>query len=167
LKRLDAENAHRRTMAKRLRGHLRRQGLCELLVDKLSPEDGRTYYKNPLRPRDDRLLSLGPRLLARALGAELTLAVEPIDPPLPASPLYRPDKVPLARTLRSLLPSIGCHDERPLSGANAAAASCVALPHQVLLGGDPEVEIVPKALERIATHAQSIRAWAEETGRRR
>jgi len=158
LGRLDVENAHRRRMAARLGEALSALGWCGLTVDALPDESGRTFYKIPIRLDHEGLLAAGPERVAAALSADLNLPVEPLDRPLDATPLYRPESVPLARGLARLDSAAGA-DSRPppLPQAHAAWARHVALPHQSLLGGEPEVDSIVHALRRLGAHAAALR----------
>ena len=157
LQRLDRENLHRAAMAAELERGLVDLGGVELVRDQLSPRGGATFYKIPLRLDDEAFRAIGAERLARALSAELNLAVEPLDPPLNRHPLYQPLTAPLVTRIPGSSERV---DPRryPLPAALDAWHNCVALPHSGLLGGLPEVEAVVTALNKIRRHAKVLSA---------
>lgn len=155
LRRLPRENAHRAWMAAELAAGLAQSGRVELVGDALSPKDGATFYKLPLRLRDAALLAIGPRKLAEALSAELRFPVEPLDRPLNDHPLYRP----LASPLVARTPGLGAQVDPArfdLPAAGEAWNQCVGLPHPCLLGGPPEIGAIVEAVDKIRRHAHAL-----------
>jgi L-glutamine:scyllo-inosose aminotransferase/L-glutamine:2-deoxy-scyllo-inosose/3-amino-2,3-dideoxy-scyllo-inosose aminotransferase len=161
LQRLLRENEHRRAMAAMLNARLADLGGVTLVGDTQTPDNGSTFYKIPLRFTCDKFLALGPERLAKALTAELLLAVEPLDRPLNNNPLYRP----LTSRLVTSTPDLAarCDPARyELAVATVAWQSCIGLPHQCLLGGEPEIDAIVAALAKIREQADSlIDAWPE------
>lgn len=157
LQRLDRENDHRKEMAAKLADSLNTLGGVQLVRDRLSPSDGATFYKVVLRFSSEEYLAVGPETLARALTAELNLPVEPLDRPLDRNPLYSPLSAPLISRAAG-----GAERWDPqrfsLSTAVEAWKSCVALPHQCLLGGEQDVDAIVTALVKIKQHARALTA---------
>lgn len=166
MERLEQENRHRRTMAQWLRSGLADLGWCQMVEDGLPPEDGRTHYKIPLRIRHTELNRLGPERLATILSADLCLPVEPLDRPLPGNPLYQPQTIPLIQRLKALAPELSYEPRDSLPRAKSAWDECVTLPHQCLLGGEPEVMAILAALRRMERHADALVAAGSGGGRR-
>lgn len=155
LQRLDRENAHRMEMAMQLASKLAALGDIQLVCDGLSQPDGATFYKVVLRFSREEELSIGTETLARALTSELNLPVEPLDMPLDRHPLYSPLCSPLVT--RSVDGSEPWNPRRfRLPSALDAWNSCVAMPHQCLLGGIRDVEAIVIALEKIRRHAPAL-----------
>lgn len=155
LGRLDVENAHRLRMATVLEEAVGGLGWVSVVRDRLDPRDGATFYKIPLRIEEERLLRIGPELLARALTAELRLPVEPLDWPLNRSPLYRPETSPLvARNADAV--ELFRPGRFSLPQAEAVWRSSVALPHPCLMGGEIDVQTIATALRKIHRNADAL-----------
>lgn len=161
LERLDVENAHRRRMAGLLQQALDELGWVTLLHDRLEPAEGATFYKIPLRLNDERLVDLGPTLLARALSAELNLAVEPLDWPLNHSPLFpRDHAMPAAQAGEPASPRPPFRFELPV--AAAAWRSTICLPHACLLGGELEIRSIVAALRKLRRNVSALEGLARQ-----
>lgn len=160
LPRLDEENAYRRANADKLRESLSRvEGIRWRQSDAFEAE-GATFYKMPLTIDMAAFPGLQIRHVARALSAELNLAIEPLDAPLNNNTLYKPHLspqtacLPIARHL---------YDPRRFSLPNATAAHdcCVALPHWCLLGTDADLALIAEAFQKVRAAAPALRRWAE------
>lgn len=162
LERLDAENEHRLAMAGLLAAMLDDLGWVSLVRDQLEPRDGATFYKCPLRFSDPRLVGLGPELLARALAAELNLPVEPLDRPLPRTPLYRIDRSSILGRVPELVERAApSRCDAPV--ADAAWRSAVALPHHCLLASSIDVEAIVAAIVKIHANVAALEAHARHS----
>ncbi|MDB5692671.1 MAG: kanB [Alphaproteobacteria bacterium] len=162
VQRLDSENRHRATMAGELSSRLDAIGGMAIVRDDLAEPDGGTFYKIPLSMDDEALLRLGPVLVSRALSAELNLPIAPLDLPLDRNPLYQPLTSPLiART-----PGLADHvDPQRFQLPNAVAAwgRCIALPHECLLGGLPEVDAIAAGIEKLRAQASRLAVLDRES----
>lgn len=163
LGRLDAENEHRLAMANLLGARLADLGWVSLVRDRLTPQDGATFYKCPLRFSDPRLVALGPEILARALTAELDLLVEPLDRPLPRAPLYRIDRSAVVARVPELAQRAAPNRfDTPV--ADAAWRSAVVLPHPCLMASPLDVEAIIAALEKVRANTDELEVYAQQSG---
>ncbi len=161
LQRLPRENEHRRSMAALLEARLSRLKGVRLVRDDLAPAEGAVFYRIPLQFRDTRLLAIGPELMAAALTAELQLPVEPLDRPLNDNPLYQPLNSPLVARLPHLAEY--CDPRKfPLPRARDAWRTCVGLPHYCLMGGEPEIDAIVAAVEKIQTNYELLLARSNQ-----
>jgi len=161
LQRLDRENAHRSAMADELSHRLDAVGGMTIVRDALPKHDGGTFYKIPLWMEDEALLRLGPAMVSRALTAELNLPVAPLDWPLDRSPLYPPLTAPLILRTPGLAQRVN-PQRFDLPNAVNAWGHCVALPHECLLGGLPEVDAIGAAVAKLRAQAERLAEFAQE-----
>ena len=154
LKRLDAENAHRRELAKSLDKLIRTSGLGAPAQKDRFESKGRTFYRYTIRLEASVFGSVSPLVIARALQHELRLAVRVMDRPLPENMLYRP------HTLQShhVWQQVGVDFDPStfaLPVADAAWESIIALPQHCLLGDNSDLDDIVVALEKVATAIRS------------
>jgi len=161
MQRLDRENAHRASMAGELSSRLDAIGGMAIIRDDLAKPDGGTFYKIPLRLEDEALLRLGPVMVSRALSAELNLPVAPLDWPLDRNPLYQPLATPLIVRTPGLAERVD-PQRFHLSNAVEAWGRCIALPHECLLGGMPEVDAIGAGVAKLRAQAERLAEFARE-----
>ena len=155
LDRLDRENSHRNMMISYLHELLSDLPEVGVIADTPQPGTINTYYKIPLTFSCNLMERLGPERVSELLSAELRLPVSPLDRPLDQNPLYRPDTI----TLVSRQPNWQARFDPgrfSLPLATYRWKNTVALPHYVLLGGEPEVEAIVLAIRKLYHHAKSL-----------
>ena len=143
---LDIENGHRRRNFEQLRELMSTRPGIELVTG--GHANSSTHYRVCLRLSDDILDRLDIGLIARALAAELALAVEPINSPLNDNPLYQPLRSPLVSRLAG---SSADYDPKrfDLPVARDAAKRCLTLPHWSLMGDRSDLEDVAEAIDKV------------------
>jgi len=149
LQRLDAENEIRRANVRYL---------CEMLakmegfVPQGHPDslDEVAYYHFCLRISPEVSTTFDAEWVARALAAELDLhAIDAVDRPLNANPLYDPLRSPRTpNDQRELLNPARFQ----LPVAAQARRTCLTIPHNAFLGDRSDMEDIAQALEKIRRH---------------
>jgi dTDP-4-amino-4,6-dideoxygalactose transaminase len=146
LRHLDAENARREAAVAALEHALEDVDGVEVLRRRDARVDRPTFFHLPLRIDRDELGGAALEDVRLALQAELGLFVEPLDAPLDANPLYNPLRS------RRFSPE---HRARldptrfRLPVARAAFASCVTLPHHMLLAEPEAMAVVGEAVVKV------------------
>ena len=145
LERLDTENETRRENAR----HLRRLFATVKGVELQAQPDGLSepaYYHLCLR-LDPTVFPADIEWIARALAAELRLpAIDTVDRPLNANPLYKPLQSPRSSPDQYALLD-PTRFELPM--ADQARRTCLTIPHNALLGEPSDMEDIVAALEKI------------------
>ncbi len=154
LKRLDAENQHRRNLAKELDDMLVKSGLGAPAQSDVFEESGRTFYRYTIRINREALGQLKPEVIARALQYELRLAVKTMDQPLPDNPLFQPFTMPFHHAA-SALSAVNAQGADSLPVAYDAWNETIALPHQTFLGDRTDLDDVIAGLGKIADIARN------------
>jgi len=165
LERLDRENTHRRAMFDLLDQHLGELEDISVVRDQLHPRDGSTHYKIPVEFSDPEVWGLGPHFISEVLTTELHLPVRPLDRPLTRDDSYRPNSIPLVSRNTNLARRC-CPSNFDLPIAFDKWSRSVALPHQCLLGGEPEVLAIAVALRKLRSHTNRLRQLQLSASRR-
>jgi len=151
LERLDEEHAWRHARAEHLGRCLRRVGGVRTIVH--PPEvNVPSYFNYPIILDLAEFGNHTNKTIARALQAELNVAVKPIYPPLNQHRLYNPSTLPLFRSC----PAAVDPKRFDLPKATEISQRCVCLPHQVLLADDGSMEDIALAVEKVKRHSSQL-----------
>lgn len=154
LKHLDRENEIREHNARYLNQLLVDVGGIEPL-QRRPGADHLTYWRYCVRLQRDRFEQCDIDILARALTAELSVVVLPIDTPLDRHILYNPLNSPRTTTDNTIRKQRDpCRFQLPR--AEEARANCLTLPHWTLLGSKEDLESIARAFSKVKLHAHEL-----------
>jgi dTDP-4-amino-4,6-dideoxygalactose transaminase len=143
---LDAQNA------RRLRNALALEQALEDLdgVSVVRARDPRitqqTFYHLPVRIDPAAFAGASGEQVGGAVATEVSLYLEPVDPPLNAHPLYRPDRYARFSPAHRQWLDVAAVD---LPAATRLSATCFTIPHHALLAPQHQVLQLAEALARV------------------
>jgi L-glutamine:scyllo-inosose aminotransferase/L-glutamine:2-deoxy-scyllo-inosose/3-amino-2,3-dideoxy-scyllo-inosose aminotransferase len=159
LQHLDEESKIREKNARHLNSLLVQSGDLSPLVP--SPETNRAaYYQYCVRVNIKAFDNIPIDLIAQALTAELGILIKPVYTSLNRHVLYNPLSSPhivLEQKNSKYNPKYF-----NLPNAEKASMECVAIPHQILLGSEEEMENVARAFKKIKMNHKALLKQMEE-----
>lgn len=105
-----------------------------------------TFYHLPVRIDPNAFGGAVGERVGRAVAEEVGLYLEPVDPPLNAHPLYRPDRYTRFNFLHRKWLDVGDFD---LPVATRVSANCFTIPHHALLAPQDRVLGLAEALAHV------------------
>jgi dTDP-4-amino-4,6-dideoxygalactose transaminase len=154
---LEAQNRQRALFAAHLDQELVRLGWTPQRSS--SGTSQRTYYQYVAAFDPDRFPGATVKQVACALSAELNCSIAPIYTPLHRNALYQPERRRrwLTHSARSRELALERFD---LPVAEAAARTCIAIPHARLLGSQQDMDDIVAAFAKVGANAEQVQ-WIE------
>ena len=112
-----------------------------------------TFYHLPIQVDARAFSGASGEKIGDAVGAELELFLEPVDPPLNSHPLYRPSQYTRFDLERRTMLDVSGYD---LPNASKLALSCFTVPHYAFLASVDRVLDIARALSHVQRSAHEL-----------